>query len=31
VNFHLNHAMTVLGVPNKTAAVARALIRGWLF
>jgi LuxR family transcriptional regulator, quorum-sensing system regulator SolR len=31
VNFHLNHVMTVLMVPNKTAAVARALIRGWLF
>jgi LuxR family transcriptional regulator, quorum-sensing system regulator SolR len=31
VNFHLNHIMSVLGVPNKTAAVARALIRGWLF
>jgi LuxR family transcriptional regulator, quorum-sensing system regulator SolR len=31
VNFHLNHVMTVLSVPNKTAAVARALIRGWLF
>jgi LuxR family transcriptional regulator, quorum-sensing system regulator SolR len=31
VNFHLNHIMVVLFVPNKTAAVARALIRGWLF
>jgi LuxR family transcriptional regulator, quorum-sensing system regulator SolR len=31
VNFHLNHIMSVLVVPNKTAAVARALIRGWLF
>jgi LuxR family transcriptional regulator, quorum-sensing system regulator SolR len=31
VNFHLNHIMSVLAVPNKTAAVARALIRGWLF
>jgi LuxR family transcriptional regulator, quorum-sensing system regulator SolR len=31
VNFHLNHIMSVLIVPNKTAAVARALIRGWLF
>jgi DNA-binding CsgD family transcriptional regulator len=31
VNFHIANVMDTLDVPNKTAAVAKAIIKGWLF
>jgi LuxR family transcriptional regulator, quorum-sensing system regulator SolR len=31
INFHLAQIMNVLDVPNKTAAVAKAIINGYLF
>jgi DNA-binding CsgD family transcriptional regulator len=31
VNFHMAQMMNVLGSPNKTSIVSKAMIRGWLF
>jgi LuxR family transcriptional regulator, quorum-sensing system regulator SolR len=31
VSFHLGNTMLLLGAPNKTAAVSRALLAGWLY
>ncbi len=31
VNFHIAQMMSVLGVPNKTAIVSKAMLMGWMF